>query len=75
MNRNASARHFIEVQVCPQCLSSKVYRLSASSGDMTGAIAILPPKYTCSECGWVGRLVIMRNVEISKDDVSQVDKT
>ncbi|MFH0897767.1 MAG: hypothetical protein V1850_06970 [Candidatus Bathyarchaeota archaeon] len=61
-------KHRIEVQVCPRCLSSKVCRVSASSGDMTGALAILPPKYTCSECGWVGRIVIMRDVEIPEDD-------
>lgn len=66
--RSLEKRHFFEVQVCPRCLSSKVCRINALSGDMTGAIALLPPKYTCSDCGWIGRLVIMRNVEISKDD-------
>ena len=67
--KRGEKEYHIEVQVCPRCLSPKVYRLSASSGDMTGALAILPPKYSCSECSWVGRLVVMRDLEIFKDDV------
>ena len=60
-------QHSVEVQVCPRCLSTKVARLSASGGDMTGALALLPPKYTCAECGWIGRLIIMRDVDLSND--------
>jgi hypothetical protein len=62
-------RSYIEVQICPQCLSSKLRRVGALSGDMTGAMAILPPKYTCQVCGWVGRLVIVRTVEVPDRDV------
>ena len=61
-------RSNIEIQICPRCLSPKINKLGALSGDMTGALAILPPKYVCLECGWVGRLVIMRSLEISDND-------
>ncbi len=60
-------RHLVEVQVCPRCLSTRIIRLSASCGDMTGALALLPPKYACSQCGWTGRLVIMQDVEINQE--------
>jgi hypothetical protein len=64
-----SKKSYVEVQVCPQCLSSKLRRLGALSGDMTGAMAILPPQYTCLVCGWVGRLVIVQTVEVPDRDV------
>ncbi len=57
----------LEVQICPCCLSSNIFRVGASTGDMTGALALLPPKYACSDCGWVGRIVIMRDLEASED--------
>ena len=67
--KDKEKRRYVEVQVCPRCLSPKICRLGASSGDLTGALAILPPKYACLECGWGGRLVIMGDVEISDDEV------
>jgi hypothetical protein len=66
--KSGGKEHHPEVQVCPGCLGLKVSKLSASSGDMTGALAILPPKYICSECGWTGRLVLMRDIETCKDN-------
>ena len=71
--KNREKVRYAEVQICPRCLGSKVCRLGASSGDMTGALAILPPKYACSECGWVGRLVVFRRVEVTNDDMDQLD--
>jgi hypothetical protein len=62
-------KSYIDVQVCPQCLSPKLRRLGALSGDMTGAMAILPPQYMCLDCGWVGRLVIVRTVEVPDRDI------
>jgi hypothetical protein len=62
-------RSRVEIQVCPHCLSSNLRRLGALSGDMMGALAILPPQYTCLTCGWVGRLVIVRTVDVPSHDV------
>ena len=72
MNGNdEQQRSYIEVQVCPQCTSSNIRRLGALSGDMMGALAILPPQYTCLTCGWVGRMVIVRTVDVTDRDVDQ----
>ena len=62
-------RSYIEVQVCPQCISSNLSRLGALSGDMAGALAILPPQYACLDCGWVGRMVILRTVDVPDREV------
>jgi hypothetical protein len=71
--KDKEKRCHAEIQICPKCLSSKIQRMSASSGDMTGALAILPPKFVCLKCGWVGRLVIMRDVEISDNAVDEMN--
>ena len=67
-------RSYIEVQVCPQCISSNLRRLGALSGDMTGAMAILPPQYACLTCGWVGRMVIVRTIDVTDRGVDQPKK-
>ncbi|UCH02396.1 MAG: hypothetical protein JSV20_00975 [Candidatus Bathyarchaeota archaeon] len=72
-NKSKKKRRHAEIQICPKCLNPKIRRMSASSGDMTGALAILPPKYVCHKCGWVGRLVIMRDVEISNNEVDKMN--
>ncbi|KON27880.1 hypothetical protein AC480_04290 [miscellaneous Crenarchaeota group archaeon SMTZ1-55] len=61
-------RSQIEIQVCPKCLSSHLRKVGALRGDMMGAMAILPPQYTCLACGWVGRLVIVRTVDVPDRD-------
>ena len=72
--KSKSKKDCLEVQVCPQCLGSKVFRINSLAGDMTGALALLPPKYACSECGWIGRLVIMRNLEASENTITSNDE-
>ena len=55
------------VKICPRCLSLKIKKLGALSGDMTGSIGLLPWKYECCECGWVGRFVLEKETFVSKD--------
>lgn len=49
---------YIEVQVCPRCKSSRVRRVGAMSGDMSGHMGLLPVKFECVDCGWRERLVL-----------------
>ena len=74
VNRNNTGkRQCVEVQVCPCCLSPKVALQGALRGDVTGAVGVLPPKYGCLNCGWIGRLVITRSIEISSDESKELD--
>ena len=59
----------VEVQIYPQCRSQKVQRLESLEGGMTGAIGILPPKFQCQDCGWIGMLVMKEILELQKKDV------
>ena len=38
---------------------------------MAGAIGILPLKFQCINCGWMGRLVIEEIIEIQKNKVEK----
>lgn len=49
---------YVDIQVCPKCKSPKVRRVSSMKGDMSGHMALTPPKYECPECGWRGKLVV-----------------
>jgi len=48
----------VDIQTCPRCKSPKVRRVNAMAGDISGHIALTPPKYECLECGWRERLVL-----------------
>jgi hypothetical protein len=52
------------IQVCPECLSPRIQRLGALTGDMIGSIGWLPWKYKCSDCGWLGRFVIEKETSL-----------
>ena len=51
-------KNYVDVQVCPNCKSPKVRRVSSMKGDMSAHIGLTPPKYECPECGWRERLVV-----------------
>ena len=60
----------VDIQICPQCIGSRIRRVRSMEGDMSGIIAILPVKYECLDCGWRGRIVIKAtNKPAAKDDV------
>ncbi|MFQ6081473.1 MAG: hypothetical protein ACE5OW_07395 [Candidatus Bathyarchaeia archaeon] len=48
----------VDIQICPRCKSPRVRRVNALTGDMSGHLALTPPKYECLECGWRERLVL-----------------
>lgn len=48
----------VDIQICPQCMGSRIRRFCSMEGDMSGIIAILPVKYECLNCGCRGRIVI-----------------
>jgi len=50
-------RH-VDLQVCPNCKSSKVHRIGTMSGDMSGHMGITPVKFECAGCGWRGWLIL-----------------
>jgi len=49
---------YVDVQVCPQCKSPRVWRIGTMSGDMSGHLGITPIKFECLSCGWRERLVL-----------------
>src|SRR3990170_9057937 len=51
-------KKYVDVQVCPNCKSPKVRRVSSMKGDMSAHLGFTPPKYECPECGWRERLVV-----------------
>ena len=51
-------RKYVDVQVCPNCKSPRVRRVSSMKGDMSAHMGLTPPKYECPECGWRERFVI-----------------
>ena len=64
----------VDIQICPQCMGSRIRRVRSMEGDMSGIIAILPVKYECLDCGWRGRIVIKAtNKPAEKDDVLEAE--
>jgi ribosomal protein L37AE/L43A len=65
-------KKYLDIQICPKCKSPKVKRVGAQDGDSLGNMALTPPKYRCSECGWTGQTKVkttnrplsVRDVEI-----------
>jgi len=49
---------YVDVQVCPNCKSSRIRRVGTMSGDMSGHMGLLPVKFECLDCGWRERLVV-----------------
>lgn len=49
---------YVDVQICPHCKSPKIRRTGTMSGDMSGHMGLLPPKFECLDCGWQERLVV-----------------
>lgn len=49
---------YVDVQLCPQCKSPRVRRVSSVTGDMSGHMAMTPVKFECLDCGWRERLVL-----------------
>ena len=71
-----AAKKFIEVQVCPKCKGPKVKRVGAQTGDLWGNMGITPPKYECSECGWVGQIFVkVTNRPLTVKDVELIAET
>ena len=60
----------LDIQVCPNCKSSRVRRAKAMTGDMSGHMGLLPPKFECPDCGWQERTVL--KVTNRKDIVNDV---
>ena len=54
----AKEKKYVDVQVCPNCKSPKVRRVSSMTGDMSAHLGFTPPKYECPECGWREKLVL-----------------
>jgi transposase-like protein len=65
----------VDIQVCPRCKSPKVERAKSTGGDIWAHIGMLPPSYTCPECGWQERIILnatnkkltVREVEIIRE--------
>ena len=51
-------KKYVDIQVCPHCMSPKICRVKSLEGDLLGHIGVTPPKYECIKCGWRGNLVI-----------------
>jgi hypothetical protein len=51
-------RNYIDIQVCPKCKSPRVRRMGSMKGDVSAHMGLTPPKYECSECGWIERTVV-----------------
>jgi hypothetical protein len=49
---------FLDIAICPRCMSARLRRIGSMSGDMSGQAAWTSPKYECLDCGWRGRLPI-----------------
>jgi RNase P subunit RPR2 len=69
----------VDIQVCPRCKSPKVERAKSTGGDMWAHIGMLPPSYTCLECGWQERIILkatnkklnVREVEIIRESMDE----
>jgi transposase-like protein len=69
----------VDIQVCPRCKSPKVKRAKSTGGDMWAHIGMLPPSYTCPECGWQERIILkatnkkltVREVEIIRESMDE----
>ena len=68
MRKRRDRKTEVEIQICPLCRSRRIQRVGSLEGDMTGAIGILPPKFQCLDCGWIGRLIIMEIIDLRKGD-------
>lgn len=72
----------LDIQVCPKCKSPRVRRAKAMSGDMSGHMGLLPPKYECPDCGWQERVVLkatnkplsVRDVELIREAMDTKDE-
>lgn len=64
----------VKIQVCPRCRSRQIQRLGSLEGDMMGAIGLLPPRFQCLDCGWIGTLVVKEIVLLQKNDVEKGNK-
>ncbi|MCW4022909.1 MAG: hypothetical protein ACOWW1_09445 [archaeon] len=51
-------KKYVDVQVCPNCKSTKVRRVKSTEGDVLGHMGLSSPKHECTKCGWRGKLVI-----------------
>jgi len=71
MRRRRGQKREVKIQICPRCRSRRVQRVGSLEGDMTGAIGMLPPKFQCLDCGWIGRLVIKEIIDLQKKDVEK----
>jgi ribosomal protein L37AE/L43A len=49
---------YMDIQICPNCKSPKVRRVTSMEGDMLGHMGLAPPKYECLKCGWREKLVV-----------------
>ena len=61
---------YVDVQICPQCKSPRARRVGTMSGDMSGHLGLLPPKFECLDCGWRERTIV--NATNRKLGVKQV---
>lgn len=68
MRARKSQTREVQIQICPRCLSRRVQRVGSLEGDMMGAIGILPPKFQCQDCDWIGALVIMEIIDLYKKE-------
>ena len=64
-----SQKKEVMFQICPRCRGRRVQRVGSLEGDMTGTIGMLPPKFQCLDCGWIGRLVIKEIIELEKNNM------
>jgi hypothetical protein len=51
-------KKYVDIQVCPNCKSTKVRRVKSMEGDVLGHMGLCAPKHECTKCGWRGKLVI-----------------
>ncbi|UCC58447.1 MAG: hypothetical protein JSW14_00525 [Candidatus Bathyarchaeum sp.] len=58
MTEKKKKKKQVDIQICPYCTSPRVRRVRSMEGDMTGHRGMLPVKFECPDCGWLGRLVV-----------------
>jgi len=51
-------KKYVDIQICPNCKSPNIRRVSTMSGDMSGHMGLTPPKFECLDCGWRERMVV-----------------
>jgi len=54
----AKEKKYVDIQVCSNCKSPLIRRVSSMSGDLFSHMGVTPPKYECGECGWRENLVL-----------------